>query len=229
MGQNPPCAAADPAAGYTDPLTDYPHPQGEVITAGAFIPNGHWPAEYDGGYLFADAGSGIMWLRRANGTVDYSAPFATGPRGHRRHGLRHDARQHRALLHAHGRCGPQDHDGTGRIRRIPGPLSFVAVPPGNRVLDTRLTSAGAKTMRANTTRYVPLNVDPAVTKAVLVNFAFVTPSTPGFLTAWAGRTATTGCVEHQRRRGRSRGRLGRRAGRRQWWNPGVLVLERRMS
>jgi hypothetical protein len=36
---------------------------------------------------------------------------------------------------------------------------------------------------------VPLGVNPAVTKAVLVNFAFVTPSTPGFLTAWAGRTA----------------------------------------
>jgi hypothetical protein len=86
----------------------------------------------------------------------------------------------------------------GTVRKIttapvpfvaPGPLSFVAVPPGNRVLDTRLTTAGAKTMRANTTRYVALNVDPAVTKAVLVNFAFVAPSTPGFLTAWAGRTA----------------------------------------
>ena len=48
-----------------------------VITAGAFIPNGHWPAEYDGGYLFADAGSGNMWLRRANGTIDYATPFAT--------------------------------------------------------------------------------------------------------------------------------------------------------
>jgi hypothetical protein len=44
-------------------------------------------------------------------------------------------------------------------------------------------------MRANTTRYVQFAVDPAVTKAVLVNFAFVGPSTPGFLTAWAGRSA----------------------------------------
>jgi hypothetical protein len=46
-------------------------------------------------------------------------------------------------------------------------------------------------MRANTTRYVPLGVNPAVTKAVLVNFAFVGPTSPGFLTAWEGRTART--------------------------------------
>ncbi len=187
-GQNPPCAAADPAAGFTDPLTDYPHPQGEVITAGAFIPNGHWPAEYDGGYLFADAGTGIMWLRRGNGTVDYSTPFATGLEGI----------ADMAFVTTHDSIALYYTLTGGAIRKIsvapvpfvaPGPLSFVAVPPGNRVLDTRLASAGAKTIRANTTRYVALNVDPAVTKAVLVNFAFVAPSTPGFLTAWAGRTA----------------------------------------
>ncbi|HEX2784742.1 MAG TPA: PQQ-dependent sugar dehydrogenase, partial [Ilumatobacteraceae bacterium] len=185
-GQNPPCAAADPAAGFTDPLTDYPHPQGEVITAGAFIPNGHWPAQYDGGYLFADAGTGIMWLRRANGTVDYSTPFATGL----------ESIADMAFVTTHDSIALYYTLTGGTVRKIttapvpfvaPGPLSFVAVPPGNRVLDTRLTTAGAKTMRANTTRYVALNVDPAVTKAVLVNFAFVAPSTPGFLTAWAGR------------------------------------------
>src|SRR6185295_13108959 len=51
IGQSQPCAPAQP--GFTDPLTDYPRTVGNVITAGAFIPNGHWPAEYDGGYLFA--------------------------------------------------------------------------------------------------------------------------------------------------------------------------------
>ena len=35
-----------------------------------------WPAAYDGGYLFVDGGSGRMWLRRSNGTVDYNSPFA---------------------------------------------------------------------------------------------------------------------------------------------------------
>ena len=34
-----------------------------------------------------------------------------------------------------------------------------------------------------------MGVNPAVTKAVLVNFAFVTPSTPGYLTSWSGRAA----------------------------------------
>jgi hypothetical protein len=58
-GQSQPCAPPDPALGFTDPITDYPRTLGQVITASAFIPNGHWPAEFDGGYLFADAGSGL--------------------------------------------------------------------------------------------------------------------------------------------------------------------------
>ncbi len=190
INQNPPCAAADPALGFTEPLTDYPHPQGEVITASAFIPNGHWPAQYDGGYLFADAGTGIMWLRRADGSVDYASPFATNL------GSIADM----AFVTNHDSIALYYTQTSGAVRKIstgpapftaPGPLAFAAAPPNpaNRVLDTRLASAGAKRMRANTTRYVPLAVDPAVTKAVLVNFAFVAPSTPGFLTAWAGRTA----------------------------------------
>src|SRR4029078_6932553 len=59
---------------------------------------------------------------------------------------------------------------------------------GARVLDPRLPESGNKPVRAGTTRYVPLGVDPAVTNAALVNFAFVTTSTSGFLTAWAGRS-----------------------------------------
>ena len=76
-GQSQPCAPPDPALGFTDPITDYPHTIGNVITASAFIPNGHWPADFDGGYLFADAGSGNMWLRKADGTIDYANPFAS--------------------------------------------------------------------------------------------------------------------------------------------------------
>ena len=41
------------------------------------MPNGLWPAAYDGSYLFADGGSGRIWNRRANGSVDYNTPFAT--------------------------------------------------------------------------------------------------------------------------------------------------------
>jgi glucose/arabinose dehydrogenase len=188
IGVSPPCPAADPAAGFTEPLTDYPRTDGQFITASAFIPNGHWPAEFDGGYLFADGGSGRMWLRRANGSVDYANPFATG--------LVSIADM--AFVTTKDSIALYYTLSSGEVRKItsppttfvnPGPLAFVAVPPGTRVLDTRLPTAGDKPVRANTTRYVPMNVDPAVTKAVLVNFAFVAPSTPGFLTAWSGRSA----------------------------------------
>jgi glucose/arabinose dehydrogenase len=187
-GQNPPCTAADPAAGFTEPLTDYGRTTGQVITAAAFIPNGHWPAEFDGGYLFADAGSGNMWLRRADGSIDYDSPFATDLGGI----------ADMAFVTTNDSIALYYTLTGGAVRKIsrppstfaaPGPLAFVAVPPGTRLLDTRLPAAGDKRVRANTTRYVHLDVDPAVTKAVLVNFAFVTPTTAGYLTAWSGRTA----------------------------------------
>jgi hypothetical protein len=74
-GQNPPCAG--PPAGVTDPITDYPRSVGTFITAGAFVPNGMWPSEFDGGYLFADGGAGRVWLRTAAGVVDYGRPILT--------------------------------------------------------------------------------------------------------------------------------------------------------
>ncbi len=184
-GQNPVCNG--PAAGYTDPITDYSHGVGQYITAGAFIPNGHWPAEYDGGYLFADGGSGSMWLRRADGSVDYANPFATGAQ----------SIADMAFVSEGGSIALYYTLSSGSVRKITStaaapaaptvPLTFRSIPPGTRVLDTRLAEAGAKPVRAGATRYVPMNVDPAVTKAVLVNFAFVGPSSPGYLTAWAGR------------------------------------------
>jgi glucose/arabinose dehydrogenase len=183
---NPTCAGADP--GFTDPITDYPRGLGQYITAGAFIPNGHWPAEYDGGYLFADGGSGSMWLRRADGTVDYGNPFATGAQ----------SIADMAFVSEGGSIALYYTLSTGSVRKITStaaapaaptaPLTFRSIPPGTRVLDTRLPEAGAKPVRAGATRYVPMGVDPSVTKAVLVNFAFVGPSSPGYLTAWAGRT-----------------------------------------
>jgi hypothetical protein len=128
-----------------------------------------------------------MWLRRANGSIDYAAPFATGV----------DAIADMAFVTTPTTIALYYTLSSGAVRKIthpttpfaaPGSLSFVAVPPGTRVLDTRLPEAGNKTVRAGATRYVPMNVDPAVTKAVLVNFAFVSPSSPGYLTAWAGRS-----------------------------------------
>jgi glucose/arabinose dehydrogenase/PKD repeat protein len=44
-----------PPAGMTNPLFSYGRGAGCVaITGGAFVPNGLWPAEYDGRYLFGD-------------------------------------------------------------------------------------------------------------------------------------------------------------------------------
>ena len=186
LGQSQPCAPA--AAGFTDPMTDYPRTVGQVITAGAFIPNGHWPAQYDGGYLFADAGSGNMFLRRSDGSVDYNAPFASGVGGI----------ADMAFVTTGDSIALYYTLTGGTIRKIttppsafvaPGALAFTAAPPGTRVLDTRTPAAGAKQMRAGSTRYQLMGVNPAVTKAVLVNFAFVGPSTSGYLTAWAGRSA----------------------------------------
>jgi glucose/arabinose dehydrogenase len=75
QGQTPPCAG--PPAGVTDPIVAYGRSQGQYITAGAFVPVGSWPSQYDGGYLFADGGSGRVWLRTASGTLDLDTPFAT--------------------------------------------------------------------------------------------------------------------------------------------------------
>jgi hypothetical protein len=64
-------------AGYTEPLTAYPHSIGcTFITAGVFVPNGLWPG-YDGSYLFGDGGCGKIFRRAADGSVDSAAPFAT--------------------------------------------------------------------------------------------------------------------------------------------------------
>ncbi|MGB7881048.1 MAG: PQQ-dependent sugar dehydrogenase [Ilumatobacteraceae bacterium] len=78
-GQNPPCAGPPP--GVTDPITDYGRAQGTFITAGAFVPRGAWPPAFEGGYLFADGGSGRIWLRSRDGSVDWANPILTGAFG----------------------------------------------------------------------------------------------------------------------------------------------------
>ncbi|MCU1395004.1 MAG: hypothetical protein JWM34_3432 [Ilumatobacteraceae bacterium] len=71
------CTPPDPSKGFTDPLTAYNHNIGcNYITAGVFVPNGIWPADYDDSYLFADGGCGRMWRRTPAGAVDYDTPFA---------------------------------------------------------------------------------------------------------------------------------------------------------
>jgi glucose/arabinose dehydrogenase len=51
-----------PPPGLTDPVHWYPHGiNGGAATAGAFVPSGVWPAEYDGVYLFADYVFGAIY------------------------------------------------------------------------------------------------------------------------------------------------------------------------
>ena len=62
-----------PPAGITDPVHWYPHGvDGGAATAGAFVPNGVWPAEYDGAYLFADYVFGNIYQLVPNAGEDRS-------------------------------------------------------------------------------------------------------------------------------------------------------------
>ncbi len=129
------------------------------------MPNGQWPAEFDGGYLFADAGSGNMWLRHANGSIDYNAPFATGVGGIADMAFVDDGCSIALYYTLTG----------GAVRKITTPPGRVRGPrrAGVHRRSTRHSgprhapaAAGAKPIRAGTTRYQLMGVDPAVTKAV---------------------------------------------------------------
>jgi glucose/arabinose dehydrogenase/PKD repeat protein len=68
-----------PPAGMTNPIYDYGRGTGcSAITGGAFVPNGIWPATYDGAYLFADYGCGkIFRLVPGSGNSYTAVDFAT--------------------------------------------------------------------------------------------------------------------------------------------------------
>jgi glucose/arabinose dehydrogenase len=69
-----------PPAGMTNPLYDYNHSAGcASITGGAFVPNGVWPASYDGAYLFGDYVCGkIFKLMPTSGGGYTASDFVTG-------------------------------------------------------------------------------------------------------------------------------------------------------
>jgi glucose/arabinose dehydrogenase len=187
QGTNPPCAGVPAGSTFVDPITDYSHADGTFITGGAFIPNGFWPARYDGGYLFGDGGSGDIWLRQASGAVDYAAPFATGATGLTDMTFVQEGGGS-ALYYVTGSA----------LRRITyalpaqassGPLLFTSGAP-TRVFDSRgVNDSRIAPLRAGTTRYIPLPVNGASVRAALVNVTFIDPVTPGYLIAWPGRTA----------------------------------------
>ena len=73
-------SACDPLpAGLVDPLYEYSHNSGcSSITGGAFVPNGVWPAEYTGAYLYADYMCGTIFRLTNTGGAYTAAEFATG-------------------------------------------------------------------------------------------------------------------------------------------------------
>ncbi len=167
-------------------------PRSRYITGGAFIPNGHWPAEYDGGYLFADAATRQRHHVAPQAERDHRLrhPVRHGRRrGHRRHGVRHDERQHRRCT-TRSPVGPCARS-RGRRRRFvaPGSLAFVAVPPGNRVLDT---PAPERWQQAGPRRRHPVRADgrrPGRDQGGAGQLRVRRAEHAGFLTAWAGRSA----------------------------------------
>jgi len=62
-----------PPAGMTNPIADYRHAEGCVsITGGAFVPNGVWPADYDGKYVFGDYSCGRIFRLEPNGSGGFN-------------------------------------------------------------------------------------------------------------------------------------------------------------
>ena len=163
---------------------------GTVITGGAFVPDGLWPAEYDGGYFFSDGGSGSIFLRRANGTVDYATPWATDAAGIADMVFAFDETGRLALYYTL--------NGNGQVRKIvwngqtasptPSNLAFSAIPP-TRAYDTR-TGLGvtAGDVRSDTTRLVGLPTPSSSVQAALVNITVTNNAGWGFFEAWAPRS-----------------------------------------
>ena len=158
--------------------------------AAAFVPDGLWPAEYDGAYLFSDAGSGSIFLRNADGSIDYATPWATGAVGIADMVFAFDEAGRTALYYTI--------NSNGQLRKIvwsgqaasptPSNLAFSAIPP-TRAYDTR-TGLGvvAGDVRSDTTRLVDLAPSSSSVQAALVNITVTNNAGWGFLEAWAPRS-----------------------------------------
>jgi glucose/arabinose dehydrogenase len=69
-----------PPPGMTNPIFAYLHAATGCasITGGAFVPNGVWPSEYDGDYLYSDYVCGKIFRLEQNGGTYSSSEFVTG-------------------------------------------------------------------------------------------------------------------------------------------------------
>ena len=63
-----------PPAGMTNPVYAYSHDESDchAITGGAFVPNGIWPASFDGTYLYGDYTCGKVFVLTPNGSGGFT-------------------------------------------------------------------------------------------------------------------------------------------------------------
>ena len=187
QGQVPPCPGPDAAKGYTQPLTDYRRGDGQYITGGAFIPNGLWPEAYDGAYFFGDGGSGDIWVRFANGNVNYATPFASGAGQLSDMTFGFDANGRMVLyyvaigggLHTITPTTPALSSARNNLRMIPV-TPFRAYDTGPN--EPAVGVAAGKVFNG-TTRRIDLH-PPAAYEAALVNITYDSNAGAGFVRLW---------------------------------------------
>ncbi|MFN8536922.1 MAG: PQQ-dependent sugar dehydrogenase, partial [Thermomicrobiales bacterium] len=75
-GSTTDCGA--PPSGMTNPLYAYGRATNcTAITGGAFVPNGIWPSQYTGGYLFSDYNCGRIFLLKQSGGTWTATDFVS--------------------------------------------------------------------------------------------------------------------------------------------------------
>lgn len=183
QGDTTPCDG--PPAGVRDPVTAYGRDYGTYITAGAFVPSGLWPAEFDGAYLFGDGGTGRVWMLPAGGTVNYDAPFATGASGITDMVFGYDDDGRATLYYVAIGGDLRAITPTAAPAVTPStPTVFTANPP-YRAYDTADEPGQMPRLAAGSTRLVDTQL-PAGATAALVNVT-IADSAPGYLRVWMPR------------------------------------------
>ena len=130
-----PCANASttncgaPPAGMTNPVYSYDHSESSchAITGGAFVPNGVWPASYDGTYLYGDYTCGKLFVLTPNGTGGYTRSEFTNDVGAVVNMTFGPSPQGQGLYYT-------NYDNGGEVRRIESTV-------GNRPPTARVTAA----------------------------------------------------------------------------------------
>jgi glucose/arabinose dehydrogenase len=174
-------------AGILGPVFDYTHAATacEAITASAFVPNGAWPAQYEGSYLYGDEVCGKLFLLTPNGSGGWSSSlfmdantivsmqFVNEPTGWALYWTSLGGELHKIVSR---RSTPT----------TVGPSRFVPLDAPTRILDTR-TGLGSAAGKPAANSFVRVQVAgahgvPAEATAVALNVTGTNPATPGYIT-----------------------------------------------